>query len=57
MRHVLKMRDKKMKKVDLKGFETGRLKVVEKAGKDMNGAHYGGAPVHVAMSVFISRHV
>lgn len=33
MRHVLKMRDKKMKKVDLKGFETGRLKVVEKAGK------------------------
>lgn len=37
MRHVLKMRDKKMKKVDLKGFETGRLKVVEKAGKDRNG--------------------
>lgn len=36
MRHVLKMRDKKMKKVDLKGFETGRLKVVEKAGKDKN---------------------
>jgi hypothetical protein len=23
------MRDKKMKKVDLKGFETGRLKVVD----------------------------
>ena len=26
-----------MEKVDLVGFETGRLKVIEKSGKDKNG--------------------